>query len=199
MISYISGTLEVKGNGFIVVETGGIGYKIFVAAGSGFYLAQKGDKIKVFTEMAVRENDISLYGFENTQALDLFNKLITVNGVGAKGAMAIFSALGIDEIKQAIVFDDAGMLTRANGIGKKIAQRIILDLKDKFDDLTAGDSIAVTEKGNIAAACSTDNKLEALNALMELEYTRNEAADALAKAGEQDTVEDYIKAALKGF
>lgn len=198
MIHYINGELAIKGDGYIVVETGGIGYTVYVPLNSRFYLKEIGENIRVFTAMTVREDDISLYGFEDHKTLEIFNKLITVNGIGAKAAMAIFSALTVEEIKKAIVFEDATILTRANGIGKKTAQRIILDLKDKFDDLNISSDANHDDIRTVNINIST--KSEAMNALMELGYTRAEAQSAVDNVADDNlTVEDYIKKALMSF
>lgn len=198
MIHYINGELAIKGDGYIVVETGGIGYTVYVPLNSRFYLKEIGENIRVFTAMTVREDDISLYGFEDHKTLEIFNKLITVNGIGAKAAMAIFSALTVEEIKKAIVFEDATILTRANGIGKKTAQRIILDLKDKFDDLNISSDANHDDIRTVNINISTKN--EAMNALMELGYTRAEAQSAVDNVADDNlTVEDYIKKALMSF
>ncbi len=196
MINYIKGSLEIKDDNFIVVETGGIGYTIYVPTNSKFYLNDIGDIVKVYTYMSVKEDDISLFGFENYGAIDVFRKLISVNGVGAKAGISICSALSVEDIKKAIVFEDATMLTKANGIGKKIAQRIVLDLKDKFEnpEFTNDSSATVEDVKNSNA------KQEALNALMELGYTKVEAMEALAKITDEDlSVEAYIKKALRNF
>ena len=115
----------------IVVEAGGLGYEITVPANSSVYLAHEGEPVTVYTAMMVREDDVSLYGFGDKNELDTFRKLITVSGVGAKAAIAILSAMPLHEVHQAIILEDAKSLTRANGIGKKTAERIVLELKDK--------------------------------------------------------------------
>lgn len=119
MIHYLRGTVTMVFDGGIVLETGGVGYKVFVPDNSPLYAAGGKDEITVYTVMIVREDDMSLYGFHDSASLDLFQLLRTVNGVGAKAALSILSAIPVDQIKKAIVFDDAKTLTRANGIGKK--------------------------------------------------------------------------------
>ena len=113
MIRYLKGFLASKEDSMIVVETGGIGYAVNVPAGSPLYLEQVGEDVKVFIHMAVKEDDVSLYGFASEQELALFRMLITVSGVGAKAAMAVLSAMPVTEIKKAIVFEDADMIARA--------------------------------------------------------------------------------------
>ena len=197
MLHYIKGILAIKTESQIVVEAGGLGYEITVPANSSVYLAHEGEEITVYTAMMVREDDVSLYGFGSKAELDTFRKLITVSGVGAKAAVAILSAMPLHEVHQAIILEDAKTLTRANGIGKKIAERIVLELKDKFGHLEdaalpSGNDIALT------AADTADNRTEAANALMALGYTKSEAVNALASVKEADlTVEEYIKQALK--
>lgn len=197
MLNYIKGILAIKTESQIVVEAGGLGYEITVPANSSVYLAHEGEEITVYTAMMVREDDVSLYGFGSKAELDTFRKLITVSGVGAKAAVAILSAMPLHEVHQAIILEDAKTLTRANGIGKKTAERIVLELKDKFGHLEdaalpSGNDIALT------AADTADNRTEAANALMALGYTKSEAVNALASVKEADlTVEEYIKQALK--
>lgn len=198
MLHYIKGILALKLETGIVVEAGGLGYEISVPANSSVYLAKEGEEITVYTAMIVREDDISLYGFGEKGALDTFRKLITVSGVGAKAALSILSAMPLHEVHQAITLEDAKSLTRANGIGKKTAERIVLELKDKFGTL---EDAAVPE-GFAASADNSggsgDNRTEAANALIALGYTRGEAINALAAVKEQDlTVEEYVKQALK--
>lgn len=197
MLHYIKGTLAIKSETGIVVDAGGLGYEISVPANSSVYLAKEGEEITVYTAMMVREDDISLYGFGEKAALDTFRKLITVSGVGAKAAISILSAMPLHEVHQAITLEDAKSLTRANGIGKKTAERIVLELKDKFgtlEDASMPGGFSAPE-GTID---SGDNRTEAANALMALGYTRGEAINALAAVKEQDlTVEEYVKQALK--
>jgi Holliday junction DNA helicase RuvA len=193
MFHYIKGVAAMRFEGGIVIETGGIGYEIFVPDNSPVYLAESGQTVMVYTVMAVREDDVSLYGFHDKETLELFKKLITVNGVGAKAAMSILSIMPAGEIKKAIVFEDAAALTKANGIGKKIAQRITLELKDKMG--AVGGLTEAAEK-----TVSDSGKAEAINALISLGYSRSEAITALADVSEEHlSVEEYIKRALKGI
>ena len=195
MFRYIKGTIEMKLAQSVVVECGGVGFEMAVPQNSRLYLAPEGSEVTVFTYMSVREDDISLFGFDDEDGLLLFEKLITVNGIGAKAAMAILSAMPASEVKKAIVFEDADMLTRANGIGKKTAQRIVLELKDKMKDITVDD----LPGADIAPAASSSDKQQAIDALMALGYSRTEAAAALVGAEDGLSVEDYIKIALKNM
>jgi Holliday junction DNA helicase RuvA len=197
MLHYIKGTLAMKMASEIVVEAGGLGYEITVPANSGVYLAHEGDQVTVYTAMMVREDDVSLYGFGDKNELDTFRKLITVSGVGAKAAIAILSAMPLHEVHQAIILEDAKSLTRANGIGKKTAERIVLELKDKFGSIEEA-ALPQGVQAPAAASTSSDARTEAANALIALGYTKGEAVNALAMVPDADlTVEEYIKQALK--
>ena len=137
MIRYIKGIYSMTFENSIIVETSsGIGFEIFLPVGSPLYRYGEGEEIMVYTSMAVKEDDISLYGFHNREALELFELLITVSGIGAKGAMSILSTLQPTELKRAILFEDAKEISRANGVGKKTAERLILELKDKIGKMS---------------------------------------------------------------
>ena len=145
--------------------------------------------------MIVREDDVSLYGFADRESLELFRRLRTVNGVGAKAALAILSVMPLPELKKAIILEDVAVLTRANGVGKKIAQRVVLELKEKIDDIALGSSISAAE----AVSLQQDERGEAVEAMMELGYSRSEAADLIAAVGEDGlSTEEYIRKALRG-
>ena len=196
MIGYIKGFLHPLTDGSVIIENAsGIGFKIFVPAGSSLYKMPEGTEVKVFTSMQVKEDDISLFGFMEREELELFELLITVNGIGAKGAMSIMSALSVNELRFAIASGDVKSICKANGVGKKIAERLILELKDKMGAFTdVGDAGAVFVDDDALG----DDRAEAVSALMALGYTKNEAAAAVGKIkGEGLTVEDYIKQALK--
>lgn len=196
MIGYIKGFLHPLMDGSVIIEnTSGIGFKIFVPTGSALYKMPEGSEVKVFTSMQVKEDDISLYGFMEKEELDLFELLITVNGIGAKGAMSIMSSLSVSELRFAIASGDSKTISKANGVGKKTADRVILELKDKmgaFADMGDGTPVFMDDEK------VGDDRAEAVSALIALGYTRNEAAAAVGKIkGEGLTVEDYIKQALK--
>ena len=193
MIHYIRGRIDGRIDGGIVIESGGIGYEIYVPNNSPLYLNRGDEPVKVLTAMLVKEDDIRLYGFSEKESLALFRRLLTVNGVGAKGALALLSAMPLNDLKRAIAYDDAQTLTKANGIGKKTAQRICLDLKDKLGDISDAAGAALS---SIAAA---DEKALAVDALIALGYSRSEAAAALAKTEDGLSSEQYIKLALKNL
>lgn len=198
MIGFIRGVLTEKGNGYIIVDVNGVGYEIFVPANSGAYMSAEGQEIMVHTMMMVREDDVNLYGFSRKGEKDAFKKLITVNGVGAKAAISILSAFTLEQLQQAIVFEDAKTLTKANGIGKKTAERIVLELKDKFA-AEGQEGVPQTSEDLMNDETGAANgRAEAVNALIALGYSRGEATSALASVKETDlTAEEYIRQALK--
>ena len=199
MIGFVRGILAEKGNGYIIIDVNGIGYEIHVPANSGAYMSSEGQEVMVHTTMMVREDDVSLYGFSRKGELDAFKKLITVNGVGAKAGIAILSAFTLEQLQQAIVFEDSKSLTKANGIGKKTAERIVLELKDKFS-VDAADQPQIPEGMMSTDIGTAGNRSEAVTALIALGYTRGEATSALANVTDNDlTVEEYIKQALKNL
>lgn len=193
MIHYIKGILAIKLDTGIVVETGGIGYDIAVPGNSSLYLRSEGDEVVCYTAMIVREDDVSLYGFADRESLELFRLLITVSGVGAKAAMSVLSALTSSQLRQAIAFEDDKVIATANGVGKKTAQRIVLELKDRV----SADNISSAQQ-QVSSAVSDDTRSEAVKGLVSLGYTRAEAVNALAGT-EAATVEEYIKKALKNL
>lgn len=196
MIGFIRGVLAEKGNGYIIVDVNGVGYEIFVPVNSGAYMAAEGNDIMVYTAMMVREDDVSLYGFSRKGELEAFKKLITVSGVGAKAAISVLSAFTLEQLQQAIVFEDSKALTKANGIGKKTAERIVLELKDKFS--AEGQDSTVQLPDETASPDGSSGRAEAVSALVALGYSRGEAAGALASVKETDlSAEEYIRQALK--
>lgn len=197
MIGFIRGILAEKGNGYIIVDVNGVGYEIFVPANSGAYMTSEGQEVMIHTMMIVREDDMSLYGFTRKGEKDAFKKLITVNGVGAKAAISILSAFTLEQLQQAIVFEDAKTLTKANGIGKKTAERIVLELKDKFE-AEGQEGVPQTSQDIMTdEAGAANGRADAITALIELGYSRGEATSALASVKETDlTAEEYIRKAL---
>lgn len=196
MLHYIKGPVVMRLPGGIVVEAGGLGYEINVPDNSSAYLKSDGEQIMLYLYMAVREDDVSLFGFSEREGLILFKQLLTVSGVGAKAAMAIMSSAPLHEIKKAIAFEDAVFLTRANGIGKKTAQRVVLELKDKMGAIDSGSS----GEGlwTDAEVIGSDERTEAANALMALGYSRAEASSAMAAIKETGlSSQEYIRLALK--
>ena len=132
MYSYIKGIIELKFNDFIVVDVNGIGFKIYMSQTAINNLPEIGEQVKIFTHMQVREDDISLFGFNTQEELRMFELLIGVSGIGAKSAISMLSNIEPSSFAIAVISDDVDRLTKLPGIGKKTAQRVILELKDKL-------------------------------------------------------------------
>jgi Holliday junction DNA helicase RuvA len=197
MISYIHGQLAYKHDTAIVIDTGGVGYEIFVPANSQLLLAREGEDVRVFTVMIVKEDEMSLYGFAGRDSVDLFRLLLTVSGVGAKAAMSILSAMSAADAVRAITFGDATLLTKANGIGKKGAERIILELSDKVGKLPGGTGA----DGHVPVLnAAGDPQSEAIEVLLSLGYSRSEAGAAvMGVTGKGLKAEEYVKQALRSM
>lgn len=195
MYAYIKGSLEVKTRGYIVVETNGVGYKIFMSETAIDKLGNIGEIIKIHTYMKVREDDISLYGFNTNEELRMFELLISVSGIGAKSAITILSNISPSSFIYCIVADDVDKLKKLPGIGAKTAQRMILELKDKIKaESTIGEESVTEIKKEIK---NNDNILEATSALQVLGYSRKEIELAFEKFESNElSVEELIKKAL---
>lgn len=197
MLAYVKGSLEIKTKGYIVVETNGIGYKIFMPESTIEKLGAVGEKIKIFTFMRVREDDVSLYGFLTNEELRMFELLLSVSGIGAKGALTILSNITPSQFALAVISNDVGMLKKLPGIGPKTAQRTILELKDK---LKKEQEIAVSteEESSFQEAILEEEKVsEAVSALQVLGYSKKEIVQALEKVDMKSlSVEDIIRKGL---
>ena len=198
MISYIKGTLERRAESYIILETGGIGYCIFVSPATLAKLPQTGAEAKVYTYFSVKEDGMSLYGFSSIEEQEMFHKLLLVSGVGPKGALGFLSMLKPSEIVMAILSDDVKTLSKAPGVGRKTAQRVILELKDKFKTEEAFAESDGEGQNFMETAVGGDAKFEAIDAMTALGYSRSEAAKAVnGVAAEGMSTEDILKAALK--
>ena len=196
MISYIIGEIADVSDGAAVIECGGLGYLVQVSASTASRLAI-GGITKLFTTMQIRENDISLIGFLSKEDAKIYDMLVSVSGVGAKAALSIQSVLDAQQIVLAILTEEADQLSRAQGVGKKLAGRIVLELKDK---LKSGEAFAqhVSPQQSIASGGNADIKQEAVEALLVLGYSRAEALRAVMEiALEGMTTEQIIRQALK--
>ncbi len=191
MIHYIKGKIKMKTETGIVVENNGIGYEILIPDNSPLYGAREDEEVTVYAALIVREDDMSLFGFHDEESLNLFYTLRTVNGVGAKVALALLSVLSSGDIMKAIGSEDVVALTRAPGIGKKTAMRMVLELKDKFKDYGDGADIEAIQLSGSA-------KSEAINGLMGLGFTRSEAISAINSVNAENlTTEELIRQALR--
>ena len=200
MISYIRGTLaEVLGD-TVVVETGQVGINIRVPLTVTEQLPRIGEEVLIYTYLKVSEDALTLFGFLTRRDLDLFRRLITVNGIGPKGALGILSVLSADDLILAVVTNDAKAIARAPGIGPKTAQRVILDLKDK---VSLEDAVPAGMAGKVAAPVSAERgaAMEAMEALVQLGYSPAEAGKAVRSVGNAENMdsEALLKAALKQF
>lgn len=194
MFAYIKGTLEEKGNGYVIVEAGGIGYKIFMSNNSIGILGELKQVVKVHTYYYVREDNISLYGFTTKEELSMFELLLSVSGIGAKSAITMLSNIEPSEFALAVITNDIKKLTKIPGVGNKSAQRIVLELKDK---LKADNELSKSEE--IISQIEKDDILdEATAALQILGYTRRDIEDVYKKFDRTSmTTEEVIRAALR--
>ncbi|OAA94589.1 Holliday junction branch migration protein RuvA [Clostridium coskatii] len=194
MYEYIKGIYKGVNKDYIVVENNGIGYKINTSGSTIAKTPKVGENIVLYLQQIVREDFIGLYGFLTKEELSMFKLLLTINGIGARAALSILSISDVNNLKYAIISEDEKNLVRAPGIGKKTAQRIILELKDKIDvgELTNSED----DIDNINATQNTSEVLEALIALGYSEKEGNKALASIDKTKESST-EDMIKKALK--
>lgn len=200
MITYIKGRLAYKSEQYCIIETGGIGYQILMSESNLFNLPTSQDEVQVFTYLQSREDGLFLYGFLSMDELELFKKLIMVNGIGPKGALGILGTLSGDQLITAILSEDIKALSQAPGIGKKTASRMILDLKDKIDmrSLLHDLSAPSKEGENMRIGESGVNLEEALEVLIALGYSRSDAYQAVSKVDQsQQDIQKVIKDALK--
>lgn len=196
MIDFIKGKIEHVGEDYIVIENNSIGYKIFTSAYTTSDLNGKSENAIVYTQMIVREDDISLCGFSTRSELKMFDLLKTVKGVGTKVALGILSSISYAEVVNVLIAGDVNSLTRAPGIGKKTAQRIILELKDKVNKTDEFKTLEnVSFENNIGFMGDSNN--EAIEALISLGYSRVEAQKALGNIDDNLSIEEKIKLGLK--
>lgn len=198
MLAYIKGILEIKTKGYIVVEAGGLGYKIFMPESTIANTGNIGDKVQIYTFMRVREDDVSLYGFLTNEELRMFELLLSVSGIGAKGALGILSNITPSQFALAVISNDVAILKKVPGIGPKTAQRAILELKDKLKKEQEISIVEGEETSNIEQVIKEDEKVsEAISALQVLGYSKREIIEALQTIEVTSlSVEDIIKKGL---
>ena len=196
MYAYIKGTLEIKTTEYVVVETSGIGYKIFMSETAIDKLGEIGSVVKIYTYLRVREDDMSLYGFNTNEELRMFELLLSVSGVGAKSAIFILSNITPSSFALAVITDDVGKLKKLPGIGPKTAQRIILELKDKLKAVEDTDKSELEEMLSKKQA-NSEKVSEAMSALQVLGYARKEIEKVFQQIDLAElSVEDIIKKGL---
>lgn len=199
MIAYVHGIIEDISEDNVVIDVGGIGYNVRISADTASNLPAVGETVRLYTYTMVREDAFLLYGFLSRDALDIFKKCITVNGIGPKGAMAILSVMDADSLRYAIMSGDAKAINKAPGIGIRTAERLILDLKDK---IKIDDTMIAREIMDTASASQSgegQQKREAIEALVSLGYGRTESIKAINSISGVEEMDSgaILKAALK--
>ena len=185
MISLIEGKIELKADKFVVVDTGGIGYKVFCPVQILAKLPEKGEKVKLFTHLYVRENFLELYGFLSFEELEFFELLISISGLGPKAGLGILSIASLKDLKASIASGQVNLLTKVSGVGKKTAERVILELRSKI--LVSGKDVKDLVLDD-----------ESFAALVSMGYSRNQAREALRQVPEKiKGPEKRIKEALR--
>ncbi len=195
MLAYIKGILEMKMTDYVVIDVGGLGYKVYMSTIGMEKLGNIGNKVKVYTYYRVREDDISIFGFNTNEELRMFELLLSVSGVGAKTALTMIAVSEPSEFAFAVISDDVSYLTRIPGIGTKSAQRIILELKDKMKKENA---ISKTDDEKIhTTIVDNGNVEEAISALQVLGYNKKEIEKAFMKLDKKVlSTEDLIRKGL---
>lgn len=196
MFAYIKGELNGKFSNYVLIEANGIGYKIFMSESAIDNVGNIGDIVKVYTHYHVREDDISLYGFNTNEELKMFELLISVSGIGAKSAIVILSNIAPLDFALAIISNDTKLLTKIPGIGAKTAARMVLELKDKIKTEDSINGEKSTKE--IKKAIQDDDKvIEAISALQVLGYNRKEIEKAFETLDKENlSVEDLIRRGL---
>ncbi len=191
MFAYIKGTVTEIGTDEIIVETGGIGFSVFTSSQDSARLT-KNQQATIYTHLNVREDDMSLFGFLTKEERSVFRMLINISGVGPKSALSILSCLSVDELRMAVLSDDYKAIAKANGIGPKTAQRLVIELRDKFH-------LGEYDEASPATSAPEDIVSETAMALSSLGYSNVEALRAIKKVPDSEsmTVEQLLKAALK--
>lgn len=198
MIAFVKGTIIEVTEGKAVIEVGGMGYQILVSGSDEEKLARMQGQVLLHTYLQVREDAIVLFGFLAKEDLEIFRMLIGVNGIGPKAALGILSVFSASDLRFAVLAGDAKTISKAPGIGSKTAQKLILELKDKFDLLDAFESKLEETKGKEPSMAEL-NSSEAVQALVALGYPGSEALAAVRKVSgwEEMNTEELLKAALK--
>lgn len=194
MIYNVRGKLTYTDLNFAVVECGGVGFKCFVSMTTLKELPSLGNEVNLYTYLAVREDAMDLFGFATQQELDAFKLLITVSGVGPKAAMAVLSVLPPDRLSVAVSSGDVKSIQSAQGVGKKTAERIVLELKDKMLGVASSNAAAVQ---GIQAVASNSDAQEAVEVLVSLGFNQSDAATAVGAMDKNLSVDDMIRKGLK--
>lgn len=193
MIYNLRGTLTYCDQNFAVVECGGVGFKCFTTLTTLREISKVGNEVNLYTHLSVREDAMDLFGFASKEELESFRLLISVSGIGPKAAVAILSEMTPDRLAVCIASGDAKMLTKAQGVGKKTAERVVLELKDKMGAIGSSDVAAAAAAGS---AEGTDSA-EAVQALVALGYTQSDAAVVIGRLDPSLSVDEMIRIGLK--
>ncbi len=199
MIAFLKGEVEYISSDYVVLSVGGIGYNVFVSGKTLENIGRTGTEVKLHTYLNVREDAMQLFGFITKDELDVFKLLITVNGIGPKGALSILSVMTANELRFAVASEDAKAIAKSPGIGAKTASKLILELKDKLKLEDAIENSFNTSSDDKPQAGMTDSKSEAVMALTALGYSQTEALRAVKSVEVTDVMssEDIIKKALR--
>ena len=196
MIASVRGKYIYSDENSVVIECSGVGLKCFVTKNTLYNLPEKNSEIFLFTHLAVREDSMDLYGFSSAEELDAFKLITSVNGVGAKLGIAILSEFAPSRLMLAIAGNDPKTLTAASGVGIKLAQRIVLELKDKVSSVEIGNKEEISA---VRAAETGSASAEAIEALIALGYSKGEASLAVARIEGDYSSQQLIKLALKSL
>ena len=196
MIASLRGKLIYKDNTSAIIECSGVGFKCFVTKNTLYKLPQINEDVFLNTYMVVREDAMDLYGFWDVEELETFKLITSVSGVGSKIGLALLSEFTASQLTLYIASNDPKALTAASGVGIKLAQRIVLELKDKIGSLEGGDTIDIKAVGNVTV---NTNSKEAVAALVALGYSQSEASLAVSKQDQSLSVEELIKLSLKSL
>ena len=196
MIYSVKGELIVKNTDAAVISCGGVGFKCMITLATYGDLPAVGNECMLYTYLNVKEDALDLYGFSTTEELECFKLLTSVSGVGPKFGLAMLSTLSPKQTVMCIATGDAKSLTAAPGIGPKLANRIVLELKDKVGGIDFGGGEEITAAASVSVGAAS-NVAEAINAMVALGYTQAEATAAVSKLDSSLSVEDLIKGALK--
>ena len=197
MYEYIKGKYIGINKDYVIIENGGIGYKIFTSGATMAEMPKVSEEVMLYLEQIVREDFIGLYGFKDREELEMFKLLISISGVGAKAALSLLSISRINNLKYAIIMEDDKHLCRAPGIGKKTAGRIILVLRDNIKTDEVSEGVDIQEGFEDIVPSNANSIGEALGALLALGYSEKEAESALKKVNRQESVENIIKECLR--
>ncbi|MFA5751145.1 MAG: Holliday junction branch migration protein RuvA [Candidatus Paceibacterota bacterium] len=183
MIGSLKGEITLKKEKFLILEAGGVGYKINVSSDTLLKSGNIGERLSLFTYTYVREDALELFGFLSYEELEFFEMLISVSGIGPRSALSVLSVTGIETLKKAIGSGDISYLTKVSGIGKKTAEKIVIELRDKI------------KEGQIDFSLQGD--IDALEALKSLGYSQNEARESLKRVTSDGDINTKIREALK--